>query len=401
MTLRRQLSLWIVAALASVLLLICVLRYSGGYAQRRFAASVAPRPAAGRLVFESKGCAACHGAEATGTPSGPALRQRASLSSIPKLVIAMWNHAPRMWTAMREQKLPYRSLNYEETSQLIAYLYISGSDDKAGDIQNGATLFTGAKHCVRCHAANGRESNLASAAATGTALDWTQALWNHATVMRARMRASGLEWPRFGANDIRDLLAYICHQNGVDRQQNSATAGDPDNGWAVFQQKGCIRCHSLTSDTGGVGPYLGPGQTLPPTFSQFGAALLNHIPQMENAIAGQGFSWPEFERNDVRDLTVFLYTLRYLEPAGSTQIGRTVFSWRGCARCHGVEAEGDSAPRLRGRGTVYTASRLATDLWRHGSRMYERLQRDGQPWPELQETDVGNLLAFLNSAPGQ
>jgi mono/diheme cytochrome c family protein len=301
---------------------------------------------------------------------------------------------------MQEQKLPYRSLNYEETSQLIAYLYISGSDDKEGNVQNGAALFTKAKHCIQCHTASGRESRLASAA-NGTALDWTQALWNHATVMRARMRAAGLEWPKFGANDIRDLLAYVRHQNRVDAQTRPVAAGDPDNGWVVFQQKGCIRCHSLTSDTGTVGPYLGPGQKLPPTFSEFGAALVNHIPQMEHAIAGQGFPWPEFERNDVRDLTVFLYTLRYLEPGGSTQIGKTVFSWRGCSHCHGAEAEGDSAPRLRGRGATYTASRLATDLWRHGSRMYERLQRDGQPWPELQETDVGNLLAFLNSAPSQ
>lgn len=399
MTLSRQLWFWIAAALASVLLLICALRYSGGYVQRRFAASVTPHPAAGQLLFESKGCAACHGAEATGTSSGPSLRQRASLSSLPKLVSAMWNHAPRMWTAMQQQKLPYRSLTYEETSQLIAYLYISGSDDREGDLQNGAALFTSAKHCIQCHTTSGRESRLASAA-SGTALDWTQALWNHATVMRARMRASGLEWPKFGANDIRDLLAYVRHQNGVDGQLRPVTAGDPDNGWALFQQKGCIRCHSLTSNTDGIGPYLGSGRTLPPTYSEFGAALLNHIPQMEQSIAGRGFPWPEFERNDVRDLTVFLYTLRYLEPGGSTQIGKTVFSWRGCARCHGAEAEGGSAPSLRGRGVIYTASRLATDLWRHGSRMYERLQRDGQPWPELQETDVGNLLAFLNSAPG-
>ena len=401
MTLSRQLSLWVVVALASVLLLICVLRYSGGDAQRRFAASVAPRPAVGQLLFESKGCASCHGAAATGTSSGPALRQRASLSSLPKLVIAMWNHAPRMWAAMRERKLPYRNLTYEETSQLIAYLYISGSDDNEGDIQNGAALFNSVKHCIRCHAAGGRESRLASAAINGTALDWTQALWNHATAMRVRIRASGLEWPRFGANDIRDLLAYVRHQNGVDGQQRSMTTGDPDNGWIAFQQKGCIRCHSLTSETGGIGPYLGSHQTLPPTFSEFGAALLNHIPQMEHAIAGQGSPWPVFEHNDVRDLTIFLYSLRYHEPTGSTQIGKTVFSWRGCARCHGPEAEGDSAPRLRGRGAVYTSSRLAADLWRHGSRMYERLQRDGQPWPELQESDVGNLLAFLNSAPGQ
>jgi len=151
------------------------------------------------------------------------------------------------------------------------------------------------------------------------------------------------------------------------------------------------------SDNGSTGPYLGQQQKLPPTFSEFGAALLNHIPQMENAMAGQGVQWPTFELNEVRDLTVFFYSLRYLEPTGSPQIGRTVFTWRGCARCHGAQAEGGTAPRLRGKGVNFTASRLATDLWRHGRGMYARAQHDDQPWPELQESDVGNLLAFLNS----
>lgn len=393
---RRQLALSVVAALGSVLALIFALQYSRNSAQRRFATAVSPRPAAGRLLFESKGCATCHGPDATGTATGPPLRQRASLSSLSKLVVAMWNHAPRMWTAMREQNLSYRSLDYEETSQLIAYLYISGSDDNEGDIRNGAALFAGKKHCSQCHGNDGRDSRLAAVAVNGTALDWTQALWNHAAIMREHMRKAGLDWPSFGPDDIRDLSAYIRHQNGDTKQPSSVTTADPDNGWIVFQQKGCIRCHSLTGD-GGIGPHLGPNQKLPPTFSQFGAALLNHIPAMEHAIAGQGFQWPEFEHNEVRDLTVFLYTLHYLEPAGSTQIGRTVFTWRGCARCHGAEAEGGSAPRLRGRGNSFTASKLATDLWRHGARMYESVQRQGQPWPVLQESDVGNLLTFLNS----
>lgn len=397
MTFARQLKFWIIAACASVLLLAFALHYNRGGAQQRFSTQVAARPSAGRSVFEQKGCATCHGADAGGTELGPPLRQRASLSSMPKLVVAFWNHAPRMWSAMQKLGVGYPTLTREETGQLIAYLYLSGADDNAGDVRRGEALFSAKNGCGRCHGSGGADPRLASAAVNGSAMDWTQALWNHATHMRLRLREKGMQWPRFGPNDVRDLFAYFRQQNGNPPQRDTIAAADPDRGWLVFQEKGCIRCHSLTGDSGGVGPYLGLRQKLPPTFSEFGAALLNHIPQMENAATRQGLSWPTFAPNDMRDLTVFFYSLHYLEPSGSPQIGRTVFSWRGCSRCHGTEAEGGSAPRLRGRGANYTGSRLATDLWRHGRGMYERVQRDGQSWPELQESDVGNLLAFLNS----
>ena len=233
----------------------------------------------------------------------------------------------------------------KKPAKFIAYLYLSGADDEGGDVGHGAALFAGKDGCSRLWSFgdSGRDSRLAAAVLHGSAIDWTQALWNHATLMRLRLREAGLQWPRFGPNDVRDLLAYIRHQNGKLPPPDTITAADPDRGWLVFQRKGCIRCHSVTSDSGGIGPYLGQQQKLPPTFSEFGAALLNHVPQMENAIAGQGFQWPRFEPNEMRDLTVFFYSLRYLEPAGSPQIGRTVFSWRGCARCHGAQAEGGSA----------------------------------------------------------
>jgi mono/diheme cytochrome c family protein len=399
MTRARQLTFWTIAACASVLMLVLALHYGRTHTQQRFGATITPRPAAGRLLFQQKGCAACHGADGGGSASGPALRQRASLSSLPKLVVALWNHAPHMWTAMQKQGREYPSLTYEETSQLIAYLYLSGANDNGGDVRHGAALFSAKNGCGKCHGGGGRDPRLVAAALNGGAMDWTQALWNHAAGMRTRMREAGLEWPRFGPNDLRDLLAYIRYQSGEPVHQDTITAADPDRGWLVFQEKGCIRCHSLSTDSNGVGPNLGHQQKLPPTFSEFGASLLNHIPQMEDAIAERGEHWPTFEANDVRDLTVFFYSLRYMEPSGSPQIGKTVFSWRGCARCHGAQAEGGSGPRLRGRGVTFTASRLATDLWRHGRRMYQRVQLDGGSWPELQESDVGNLLAFLNSAP--
>jgi hypothetical protein len=49
------------------------------------------------------------------------------------------------------------------------------------------------------------------------------------------------------------------------------------------------------------------------------------------------------------------------------------------------------------RGQTYTAVRLANNLWRHGAKMYEQSRKAGQSWPVLQESDVGDLLSFLNT----
>lgn len=395
MTRRLHLALWLFAACISVAVLGLALRYSSPASPAVLGAAISPRPAVGRLLFQQKGCSSCHGSD-PGNSSAPPLHQRASLTSLPKLVVALWNHAPHMWAAMEQRGLPYPNLSYEETSQLISYLYLSGMDDSSGDPRLGAQFWQKSS-CARCHGSGAEDARIA-AALQGDTFDWTQALWNHAAGMSSKLNAARLDWPRFGPNDLRDLLAFLRQQAGQSAPPDTFVAGDPDRGWQAFQQRGCIGCHSLSADHASLGPYLGQLQKLPPTFSQFGAALLNHIPQMESAAARKGVAWPTFGPHEVRDITVFFYSLRYLEPSGSPQIGRTVFSWRGCANCHGASAEGGAAPRLRGKGTVFTAPRLATDLWRHGRLMQQRAQHGGQNWPQLQDSDVGDLIAFLNSS---
>jgi cytochrome c551/c552 len=217
--------------------------------------------------------------------------------------------------------------------------------------------------------------------------------------MDARMTQMGVGWPRFQASDLRDLHAYL-RRRGNAVGDSFGIAGDPERGWNLFQQKGCIRCHALSPDPGRTGPSLGPERQLPPSFSEFGAALLNHFPQMQNAVQSEETRLPQLEANDLTDIAVFLYSLHYLEPSGSPQVGKSVFSWRGCGRCHGDEAQGTAAaPGLRGRGQTYTVIRLATDLWRHGALMYQTSVEEGQPWPVLQESDIGHLLTFLNTSP--
>ncbi len=370
--------------------------------QSRVAVQVASRPISGKEVFASKGCAICHGNSAGGTEFGPSLQNRTSLTSLSRLVTTMWNHAPQMWRAMEQRQLPYPKLSYEEMSQLVTYLYFAGYTDHTGNLQRGQFLFEKRK-CAGCHKSNssgGSGPSLQSISDAEDPLSWTQVLWNHASKMDAKMQDAHFSWPRFESSDMNDLFYYVRHARNLPDDSVPAVRGDPDRGWALFQEKGCILCQSVSSEHDGLGPSFGAEHQLPPTLSEFGAALLNHFSAMEVAMQSQKVVQPQFGNQDVADIAVFLYTLHYLEPSGSPQIGRSVFAWRGCNQCHGDNAEGTaSGPALRGRGHPYTTARLATALWAHGARMYESAQKQARPWPSLEESDIGHLLTYLNTAP--
>jgi mono/diheme cytochrome c family protein len=409
MSMRRQFAFSVALAVLATLLLVYAMTRQRDAAQRRFAIGVTPHPAEGRELFQQKGCATCHGPDASGTERGPALRGRASLTSLPKLVTAMWNHAPRMYEAMRQAKLPYPDISYDETAHLAGYLYVAGFTDEAGDPKEGARVFT-AKQCTRCHA---EDDSARRGAATGPGLKvlaragspiaFTQALWNHASGMQAELQRLRLSWPHFQASELRDLFAYVQQAGGAAASANPAP--DLDRGWRLFQEKGCLDCHSLRSPQTAreiaeqkARPILGADGNLPPTFSEFGERLLNHFPVMNQALGTEHKSAPVFHDGELADITGFLYSLRYLEPAGSPNVGASIFVWRQCADCHGKDGEGTArGPALRGRGQTYTSIRLATDLWRHGESMFDASRKRNQAWPTLQESDVGDLLSFLNT----
>jgi mono/diheme cytochrome c family protein len=410
MSRRREFVLWMGIAAAALVLLGGILRIQHNTTQNRWATGIATKPAQGNAVFREKGCANCHGDGAAGGQHGPALRQRAA--SLPQLVTAMWNHAPRMYEAMKDAKVAYPTLSYDETGQLVAYLYLAGYSDERGDAAHGRELFV-TKHCARCHtgAGNGGAApKVQELARADSPITWTQALWNHASAMEDSLRKMGVAWPHFQANELRDLYAYVRQEGGRSESEMSVPAADPDRGWQVFQAKYCINCHALKNTKQAtvvkvgdppprpVGPVLGSDGKLPPTFSQFGEAMLNHFPDMHRAMRSVGQGPPTFESQEMVDLAVFLYSLHYLEPSGSPHVGGSIFGWRGCADCHGTRAEGTArGPGLRGRGQTYTAVRLATNLWGHGAKMYQQSRKAGQTWPMLQESDVGDLLSFLNT----
>jgi mono/diheme cytochrome c family protein len=225
-----------------------------------------------------------------------------------------------------------------------------------------------------------------------------RAMWNHTQSMVEPIAKAVGHWPEFMGSEMNDLVAYVGEGNeGNPWARASESAGRAERGWKVFQAR-CIQCHSVRRNGGKLGPELGPEHELPLTTAAFASVLWNHAPAMLRLGRENGIAIPTLQRDEMADLTAFLASLRYVEPAGSSFVGERVFRMRGCAQCHGPEAEGTMlGPRLRAGDDAYTAVSFTAALWKHGPRMIDRVEKMGISWPTLQATDIGDLVAFLNA----
>lgn len=387
-----RLMLWAMLAAVAVFAFSGAILKQKQRARERSFLFLAASPEQGRVVFGAKGCIRCHSVNGDGGKVGPDLGRKNSASSLSKLITGMWNHAPTMWERMRSDGVAYPDLGYEDVAQLMAYLYMARHVDAPGDPANGRAVFA-SKRCNSCHSstmANGASGpELAITVNLDGTLGWSASLWNHAPKMLLASERQKIEWPQFHGAELRDLYAFTSP---------TATAvplGDPERGWRLFQQKSCAGCHSIRGTYQLQGPNLGPEQPLPSTLSELSGVMLTHFPKMEKAMSLQGMNAPALSAQEMADIFAFLYSLRYVEPSGSPQVGASVFGWRGCSRCHGANAEGTSrAPSLRGRS--YNSITLGVVLWHHGQQMYAETRKLKYAWPTLAEEDIGDLLAFLN-----
>jgi cytochrome c551/c552 len=393
--------LWALAALAVVLGVSALVIDLRRLTENRGAEYLSESPAAGSVAFRKKGCVNCHQVNGVGASTGSDLARYGSAEhSLPQLVTAMWNHAPRMWEQMQDQHLPYPKMENREIAQIFTYIYMSRHVALPGDPAVGHKLFE-EKGCVHCHAVAGAGGtvgpDLARIPEAVSAMQWMSALWNHVSAMQSKMKEMGVAWPKFTGQDIDNIYAYV-RENASSATIVHDPDPDPESGWTLFQSKGCMSCHGIKDEGGRVGSGLGPNHDLPATFSKLGELMVTAAPAMTEQMRNEGMQPPHLTAQDMTDIFAFLYSLRYLEPSGSAAVGQSVFSWRGCDRCHGSSAQGNSrGPALRGRGEHYTSMGLASSFWRHGAKMYDRTEGQRTERASLLESDVGDLIAFLNS----
>lgn len=199
----------------------------------------------------------------------------------------------------------------------------------------GAQLFV-SKHCVRCHALGSSHTpigpDLGRIRFQGTVLDLAGAFWNHAPMMREKMKELKIQRPAFNTQEMADLLAFLtAYRYYVTRP---GEVGDAGAGEAVFAAKRCSSCHKNDWRT---------GQRLSAIL--LAQELWNH---------GAGIASTRFSGREMSDLLAYLQArtatgdAAYVEP-GSPRRGGEVYAEKRCASCHSVH------PNLIGSTTSVAA----------------------------------------------
>jgi mono/diheme cytochrome c family protein len=153
-----------------------------------------PPSDAGAQLFQSKGCGGCH----TGKL---ALESRLHNQTLTGIAAAMWNHQPQM-------KQPAPQLSQEEMRQILGHVWMRQYLQGAGSAGRGKRVFE-EKRCASCHDGSGGAPRLAKGKNAHSDVTMVSALWQHGPRMLDAMAQKKIDWPRFTAPQMADLIAYL------------------------------------------------------------------------------------------------------------------------------------------------------------------------------------------------
>jgi cytochrome c551/c552 len=335
----------------------------------------------GEQLFQSQGCVQCHSINGKGGTIAPDLGRRIARAYTPALFAStMWNHAPAMWAAMRQQGIERKELDPDSAADLFAFFSSSRFFDKPGDAGRGKQVFT-QKRCAECH---GIETAKLSAAppvskwtSLGDPVTLAESMWNHAGRMREELARRNIPWPVLTSQELSDMLVYLRNLPATRAIPGHLQATSGKGGEALIQSKGCLGCHKGKLDF--------HSRVEGKTLTDIAAAMWNHAPRMERAAI-------QFDKGEMIEILSYLWLRRMADTTGNPKHGEKLFTEKRCAGCH--DAKLDGAPHLTKDQTSLT---MISALWRHGPAMLDRMQEKGITWPRLTANDMSDLIAFLNS----
>jgi len=159
---------------------------------------------AGKTLFESKRCIACHGAMTH------FLSTDVHDATLTDIAADMWNHGLDM--SLRDTKFAPG-----EMRQIMEYIWFSRTIEGAGEVGRGAQVFA-AKKCGVCHddKASGAPS-LPGLTANGkyfSGAGMVSSLTRHGPAMLDKMKEKHLAWPHFSGEEMSSLIAYLNTRPG-------------------------------------------------------------------------------------------------------------------------------------------------------------------------------------------
>ncbi len=337
----------------------------------------------GAGVLEKQHCTRCHSVQGQGGKSAPDLGIRTSRQYTPAMMASvMWNHAPRMWSAMRERGIERPQLDERAAEDLFAYFYSVRFFDKPGNAERGKRVFeTG--HCIECHALDtqagkpGKPIRAWDSMADPVVL--VQQMWNHSSLMKSAFKSKNYKWTSLTGQDLNDLSIYLQNLPQMKNKKAEFWLPNAGNGEALFGAKGCAKCHH-----GGLSPeYHMANQTL----ADVAADMWNHAPRMENP--------PVIAAEEMRQILTYVWEKQYLGAHGNAAHGKAVFEKKNCAGCHNDPKSG--APRLSKGARPYSSITMVSSLWKHGPAMLAEMRKRNVPWPQFTPGELSDVTAYLNS----
>jgi ubiquinol-cytochrome c reductase cytochrome b subunit len=340
-----------------------------------------PGTGSGGKIYQSDGCAACHGEGGTGTQRGPALVDVGKKLSAVQVTDLLHNPTAKM----KAGGMPAVTGGDEEIRSLVAYLR--------------------------------------SLQSTGTAHEQTA----NASGVAPPIRAQGALPPPTPATPASAPAGPPSQpQTGA---VNSAAAGQPANpsdqgGEAIYNSQGCAGCHG----PGGVGTSSAPALS---NFSKATtpAALTSLLEDPNHKMKAGGMSATNLPANEMSALVAYLQDLgtpatappatKLPSPAGSATTvpapasnqaapvasqpplnqleskGKVIFGAHGCGDCHGMDGVGGTAaaPALANTGKTFSPEQLTTMLQHPTVPM----QKGGMPPVSLSDGEMKALVAYVSS----
>jgi mono/diheme cytochrome c family protein len=285
-----------------------------------------------------------------------------------------------MWAATERKGIAKPELSEQEAADLFVYFYAARYFDRPGDIKRGEMVFLG-NRCVECHGIGSavREGIQPVAAWKSLAdpIALAQQMWNHSREMKAALDRTEIPYPRFSAQEMTDLLAYLRSTQTPGRA-TAFSPGSAESGAEIFALKGCAGCHR--------GDLALEARPTRYSLTDFAASMWDHPFRTLDDPAPLNYE-------EMRRLVGYLVSTQFFEERGNPERGKRVFAKKRCGACHDDPSSGAlSRSAMAGKITSFG---IVAALWKHGPVMLSRMRSKKISWPRFSGSEMADLAAYL------